>query len=134
MIQRVQTLYLLAAIAFLVVFCLVPFGYSLSATTSECMMAFGSICVILPAGISALLSLVAIFLYRSLDSQKSAVIVAMVFAVVTSCAGLVTVYFTEGASLGWGLALPLIAAVSLIAAWRGIRADQRLLRSYDRLR
>lgn len=134
MIQRVQTLYLLAAIAFLVVYCLVPFGYSLSATTSECMMAFGSIYVILPAGISALLSLVAIFLYRRLDCQMSAVIVAMVFAVVTSCAGLVTVYSTEGASLGWGLALPLIAAVALIAAWRGIKADRSLLRSYDRLR
>lgn len=134
MIQRVQTLYLLAAIAFLVVFCLVPFGYSLSATTSECMMAFGSIYVILPAGISALLSLVAIFLYRRLDCQMSAVIVAMVFTVVTSCAGLVTVYSTEGASLGWGLALPLIAAVALIAAWLGIKADRSLLRSYDRLR
>lgn len=134
MIQRIQTVWLLVAIVLLVAFFFVPFGYSLLADESAGLMAFESFYVYIPVLISGLLSLIAIFLYRKLDLQKSVVIVAMVFALVAASAGLVSVLCADGASLGWGLLLPLLAAVAQIAAVRGVAADQRLLRSYDRLR
>lgn len=133
MIQRIQTLWLLAAIAVLAVFCFLPFG----SVAGKALEVSSDIFVLASAVVSALLCLVAIFLYRSLGRQKAVIVASMAFALISAAFGTLTVLMADGcslSSLGWALLLPLAAVVAQIAAWRGVSADQRLLRSYDRLR
>ena len=133
MIQRVQSLWLLAAVAVMAVFCVLPFG----SVAGKAIEVASDIFVLVPALVSALLCLVAIFLYRSHGRQKAVIVASMAFAIISEAFALVGVHVADGAgfsSLSWTLLLPPAAVVAQIAAWRGVNADQRLLRSYDRLR
>lgn len=130
MIQRVQSLWLLAAVAVMAVFCFLPFG----SVAGKAVEVASDIFVLVPALVSALLCLVAIFLYRSLGRQKAVIVASMAFALISEAFALVALLFADLSSLSWALLLPPAAVVAQIAAWRGVSADQRLLRSYDRLR
>ncbi len=130
MIQRVQSLWLLAAVAVMAVFCFLPFG----SVAGKAVEVASDIFVLVPALVSALLCLVAIFLYRSHGRQKAVIVASMAFALISEAFALVALLFADLSSLSWTLLLPPAAVVAQIAAWRGVSADQRLLRSYDRLR
>lgn len=130
MIQRVQSLWLLAAVAVMAVFCFLPFG----SVAGKAVEVASDIFVLVPALVSALLCLVAIFLYRSHGRQKAVIVASMAFALISEAFALVALLFADLSSLSWALLLPPAAVVAQIAAWRGVSADQRLLRSYDRLR
>ncbi len=130
MIQRVQSLWLLAAVAVMAVFCVLPFG----SVAGKAIEVASDIFVLVPALVSALLCLVAIFLYRSHGRQKAVIVASMAFAIISEAFALVALLLANLSSLSWTLLLPPAAVVAQIAAWRGVNADQRLLRSYDRLR
>ncbi|MDE6523968.1 MAG: DUF4293 domain-containing protein [Paramuribaculum sp.] len=130
MIQRVQSLWLLAAVAVMAVFCFLPFG----SVAGKAVEVASDIFVLVPALVSALLCLVAIFLYRSHGRQKAVIVASMAFALISEAFALVALLFADLSSLSWALLLPPASVVAQIAAWRGVNADQRLLRSYDRLR
>jgi len=135
-IQRIQTLYLLLSAVFMTVFLFVPYGYI--AGDEGVMTALDGLsgpATVIPAAVAILLSLLAIFLFKAPSSQKLFVILsALVSLAVAALAVYVVVSGSDAASWGFGGAFPVLAIVCDVAALRGIRHDERLLRSYDRLR
>lgn len=105
--------------------------------------------------LTAVLALIAIFMYKNLRAQKR---VALVVAFLSLVAMVATVWavvsirlepvmldvpfgmeidwpqYKQTMGLRWPVGLPLVAAVFFVWANRRMRADERLLRSYDRLR
>ena len=147
-IQRLQTLYLLMAVAVTVVFLFVPFGFwdvslPVSADKLNPLEAGKIIALLVPSVIGILLMLIAILCFKKLPLQKSlvalsALIVVAVMLVVVYI--MVTPVEIEGVQAkvtpewGGGGLLLVGTLVALFAAYRSIRHDQKLLRSYDRLR
>lgn len=147
-IQRLQTLYLLMAIAVMVVFLFVPFGFwdaSLPDSIYKMNPLEGGkiIALLVPSVIGILFMLIAILCFKKLPLQKSLValsgliVVAVMLVIVYIMVTPVTV---EGVAAkvtpqwGGGGLLLVGALVAIITAYRSIRRDQKLLRSYDRLR
>lgn len=148
-IQRLQTLFLLLAIVCMVVFLFVPFGAWDSSVVSQINpkwvnLKAGSFATFLvPTVASLLLMVIAVFVFKKLSLQKGLVFLAAL--VVLAIAGVVIYEMTLGFNslvggvnvkpIWSGGGLLLVAAfVALIAAYRCISRDQKLLRSYDRLR
>lgn len=148
-IQRFQTLFLIAAAVLLAVFIFVPFGFSVidtpdAAEIVEDWTPLQFLGLWLPTAIGALIYLVAVFCYGNMDFQKTLVWVG--FALNLAAIG-ITVYilaggfddFTAGDVItrtkwGGGGLLLVAGALSALLAISRIKADQRLLRNMDRLR
>ena len=148
-IQRVQTLYLLLSIAFMTAFFFLPFGYikevdgATAAQALQPLTGLSGLGFIIPTSVCIFLTLMAIFLFKALPTQKLFVVLA---ALISLAEAVMVVYAlveryvstdpTVHDSVVWGGGgLLLIAAIILdIAAYRSISRDQRLLRSYYRLR
>lgn len=128
-IQRVQTLYLLLAAVCSVVFIFIPFAYSgdMSLTPSG----FTAMWVLLAA--SAAVSLIDIFLFKTPGLQKALIVVACLLLVAAAVMVFVEVS-SQSLTLGGGGLLIVASLIGLVAAYRGICADQKLLRSLDRIR
>lgn len=141
MIQRLQSLYLLFAAAFLVLFL----------ALSEVWR--GVVAVVYPwitpvafglAGLAALVALVAVFLYRDRKQQRKVVLAAQwldILLALVMVGGLAALSMNEEVLLGEGatafyltLLLPVVAYVFLRLARRGVEKDIALVRSMDRLR
>lgn len=148
-IQRIQTLFLVLAIACMAAFLFVPFGYwSVAEAHVGKVELLGLVgqnypSLIVPSVASILLMVISIFMFKKMPVQKFMVVLSALATVVA--AGVVIFIMTRGfvdetvefeVSAVWsGGGLLLIAAlISQIAAYRGICRDQKLLRSYDRLR
>lgn len=146
-IQRLQTLFLILAIACMAVFLFVPFGYwdvdVMSNTNFVDLKAINFAAFLVPVCVSLLIMLIAIFCFKKMPLQKS--LVALSAIIVLAIAGVVIYEMTLGfndmvpgvtVKPVWGASgLLLVGAfVALIAAYRCISRDQKLLRSYDRLR
>lgn len=149
MIQRIQTIYLILAIALMVAFFFVPFGYTMfdePATGQfkeqplKCIEFIG---LIIPAALAIVCLIAAIFMFRQLPGQQALIIVGALF--IGACVGIVIYVLTAGLydtnpevttrTVWGGGGLLLIAAwIALWGAYRGIARDRKLLRSYDRLR
>lgn len=152
-IQRIQTLFLLCAVALLAAFIFTPFGYSevitggsaddiLTETAGWYPKAYTGLW--LPAALAAVIAFVSIFLFNRLKTQVLAVRISMAMTVVT--VGAVCYFLTAGADIitpegtstgircGWGCALLVVAFVIEWMAVRRIQADARLLRDMDRVR
>lgn len=146
-IQRIQTLYLLLAIAAIVAFIFIPFGFwdeSVRTTTVGLVELSGKMTALLiPACVTILVMFVSVFTFKKLPLQKGLVGLSILLVVAMM---LVVIYIM---TLGFDVLVPgvtvkpiwagggllLVAAlVALIAALSRINADQKLLRSYDRLR
>ena len=135
MIQRIQTIYLILAALVALLCMFLPLGFlpdepardSVLARENLALLAIGLVMVSLPIG--------AIFLYA-----KRPVQLRMVFAgllAVMAFAGLVLVELARYLSeVTWtvGSFLPVLYALVLALAIRGIRHDEHLVRSMDRLR
>jgi peptidoglycan/LPS O-acetylase OafA/YrhL len=84
------------------------------------------------------LCLIAIFLFKNRSLQKNMIIVAIVLIlVIILCIASYAYQLTSGfqhVSLNIGAALPLLALIFCALAFRGIRHDEQLIRSADRLR
>ncbi len=151
-IQRIQTLYLIIAIGLMVGFFFLPFGYmylddpvtgqSLS-DNPDSLRGIEFLSLIIPNGLSLLFMTLAIFLFKQPNVQKLFVILAAICVGV--CVGIV-IYVLAGGfydtnpevtirTVWGGGGLLLVAAwLAQLGAYRGIASDQRLLRSYDRIR
>ena len=133
----------------LTVFIFIPFGYSTltldgEATTVEGWYPYQSSGLLIPAALGAILALVDIFLYKNFPAQK---LVAKLAIVVILVAVAVTVYFLVAGFIdplpgqviantkwGGGGLLLLASLIAVAMALSHIKADERLLRSMDRVR
>lgn len=141
MLQRIQTVWLLLALACLIAFIALPFGtLTIPDGGVEAvgqLFAYDFIGLIVPAALAVILSLIAIFAYSNLGFQKSCVLLSIAMTLVSIG---ITVYIlcdraTEGTiSWTWCGAFTLGALLFEILALTGINHDIKLLRSYDRLR
>lgn len=146
-IQRLQTLLLVIAIVLGVVFYFVPFGYEslVDGATMQSVVsplkAIDFIGLIVPVSVALLLMVVAIFMFKKPAPQKLFVVLSALATVAS--AGVVIYILSAGAvdtdsavtarTIWGGGGLILIAMiVAQIYAYRGIVADQKLLRSYER--
>jgi hypothetical protein len=146
-IQRIQTLYILLAIAAVVAFIFIPFGFwdaTVQASGVKLVELNGKMTALLiPACVAILVMFISIFSYKKFPLQKGLVGLSMLIVVAMML--LVIYVMTMGFDVlvpdvtvkpiwaGGGLLL-VAALVALIAALSRIKADQKLLRSYDRLR
>lgn len=134
MIQRIQSVYLLLAalVSGCVIFFLPLFVFSDSSYMILDDAIFTATTVL-----SALISLYSIFRYKNrrqqLVSGRINIIINFVFF-----GFLLYMFFAgitkEGASLGLGSFMPLVAVVLITLANRGIMKDEMLVRAADRLR
>lgn len=148
-IQRLQTLYLILAIVMVSVFFYVPFGYTTVADVAdgvsvlEPLRAGQFTGLVIPLALTLALMVVAIFMFKKMPMQKLMVLVSALLTVVSM--GVVVYVMVSGFSdtnpqvtmssvWGGGGLLLVGALIAQLAAYNGISSDQRLLRSYDRLR
>lgn len=148
-IQRLQTLYLILAIVMVSVFFYVPFGYTTVADVAdgvsvlEPLRAGQFTGLVVPMALTLALMVVAIFMFKKMPMQKLMVLVSALLTVVSM--GVVVYVMVSGFSdtnpqvtmtsvWGGGGLLLVGALIAQLAAYNGISSDQRLLRSYDRLR
>lgn len=85
----------------------------------------------------ALIPLINIFLFRNLRLQKTLCLIGILFVIASVAIGCGYGYCTfEGISVSWSslIIAPLIALIALGMAYSRINADQKMLRSVDRIR
>jgi vacuolar-type H+-ATPase subunit I/STV1 len=155
MIQRVQSIWLFLAVVTLICLFFLPLltktvdGNSYGVYTSGIHteneatdvsvsgVEFAVIPITLSIG-AILLSFGAIFFYKNRRLQKNIILAAILFiiALAASCfyIGQDLPGGTIGTSVTIGTFLPLLATVFCLLAIRGIRKDEQLLKSADRLR
>ena len=139
MIQRKQTLWLLLAASFSFLSLKFPvYGGNLADATGvkqwKEMTAASTLLLTLTAGAVAVIALVAIFLYKNRPLQLRVVGVNFLLSF-----GLLGLFFMETRNYLEGAfsitaLLPLAIPVLLVMALLGIRKDERLMKSLDRLR
>lgn len=135
-IQRIQTVFLLlAAILMALVSFIFPVFYIPAAEGNIGILPIDNLPLFILQMMIMVLTLVDIFLYKNLRLQ---ITVARITIVLTVFCALIQAYIakTYGSEPNiWG---PMIMYVSslilLMLALRGMNADQKLLRSYDRIR
>lgn len=122
MIQRKQTLFLLAAFILTCVCVYLQVGHHI----------FQSALFIVCQALSAVLSLVTIFMYTKRKLQAAMCLVNMALLVIWYI--LLAVLPDGMMVLEWIVALPAVCILLLFMAHRGILADEKLVRSLDRIR
>ena len=127
-IQRLQSLLLLLSAVFSIVYLFIPFGYAPEGVTPLCCPALWIVTVL-----AAALTLVDIFLFKNTALQRKLIIACVLLLVAVAVLSLLPVFRGEMA-IGAGDLLLVGALINLGFAYRCIRADERLLRSLDRLR
>jgi hypothetical protein len=152
MIQRIQSLYLLAVTVLMAVLCFVPVGefaapaglYNMTLSgvckAGDAGVAYSTLPLLLLAIVVSLLSLVTIFLYKNRKLQIKITTVNLVLILLFYVASAVYLFLINGfLQTAFSLApvaaiIPFAAFISNVLAIRAIRADELLVRSLDRLR
>ena len=139
-IQRWQNLLLLLAVVLMCIFCSTPFALNnvAEATDSVSPVFVKDMPVLLVLNIViAVLLVIGIFNFKNLRRQMTITIIS----VVLMCTSVVTCGFIlyatmPNAEIIWtgGVLLLILALVFAIIAYRFMKKDHKLLRSYDRLR
>lgn len=151
-IQRWQSLLLLIAVVMMGLFSFCSLGQIQGADTSFNISALGiyaegngthlqqgTIYVAIVAWLTALLSLIAIFLFKNTRLQRRVCWLCIVLTL-AACGSewlAATTFEVPGSNgVSWSsmVCAPFIAIVSLLCAIRCIRSDEKKLASYDRLR
>ena len=120
-IQRIQSLLLLLSAVFSIVYLFVPYGYAPEGVTPLCCPAMW-----IMTALAAVLTLGDIFLYKNTTLQRRLIVAVAVLSLLP--------VFGGSMAIGAGDLLLLGALINLGFAFRCIRADERLLRSLDRIR
>ena len=144
MLQRVQTLYLLAVVGFMTALCFTPMATYVADGIEGAFVAFDFWWVGALFALAALLSFVVIWLYKNRLLQVRLLCVELALLVGAQVFALwYAIGFTKGvAALGEmtmsSIKTPtLFPLVCIICVWLAIRAilkDERLVRSLDRIR
>ena len=125
MIQRIQSVYLFFAFCLMAIILFIPF--SASSTVSVC------------SGIVAILAIITIFLYKKRKLQIKICYLLLFFLVLIYA----LFFIFDGKDLQvselfqvnrFTVIFPFIAFILIYLAMRGIRKDEKLVRSLDRLR
>lgn len=154
MIQRIQTVYLIVALILLAVMFFQPLVafenqgetlYILSATGIEDLGKTGVLSevqtypIAIIIGVMAIINMLSIFTFKKRVLQMRLCVYNSVF--LTGSMGMIYFYSSQIANetgaamqIQWGSALPLVALIFTILAIRGIRKDEKLIRSMDRIR
>jgi hypothetical protein len=139
MIQRIQSIYLFAAA--LLQSLLFAFPFAAAEKTAEGAFIdgdldlFDNVGLLAAVAVGIALSLFSIFMYSNRKMQMNLTYIGIVISLAT--VGLAA-YFAFGtgvaASLGIGLFLPVVAVVLYFLAYKGIKSDDDLVKSSNRLR
>ncbi len=144
MLQRIQTLYMLAVVGFMTALCLSPLAYYAVDGVEENFMAFDFWWLGTLFAICALVPFVAIWLYkrrfvqiRLLCAELVLLIGAQAFALwyaigitrTAEAAGSITM-----SSVATPTLFPLVCIILVLLALRGVIKDEKLVRSLDRIR
>ena len=149
MIQRIQSVYLLAVTILMIICMCTPVG-SIIAGTQE-ISEFGNLFITLPDGtkdfapwalfvillVVAILSFGTIFLFKKRMLQIRLTIFSSVVLIGYYLALVAYIFMlAEDTSFtpSWTVCLPLVAIILNWLAIRGIGADEALVKAYDRLR
>lgn len=134
MIQRIQSLYLLVAGALLVTFGMIPDAWALGMSDSVAWLVPTAR---LLAALAAIVTFVAVALFKDRQRQRRIIVGAQVVTLLTVAAAVAGLFLRE-AGTGSGaylLALaPVVSYVLLRLAQRGVDKDIALVKSMDRLR
>ncbi len=148
MIQRIQTIYLLIAVgAFITEFFTPLLKSSQSAVSglyqdAQVMVKEDQISLVLLAA-TVLFTILSIFLFHNRNVQKQLIIATIIVLLAgTAYIGYAIMSPTQEITSisqaaifpGLGSFMPIIALIALILAYRGIRNDEKIVKSMDRLR
>lgn len=137
MIQRIQTLYLIMTILLSVLFLT---GRMIVIEKDAEVIHQGMIVPLaVTAALIALISAVSIFLYKNRKQQiKLAIILIILSSVLTAALVIYGFILTSQNGgrirLNLSIILPFPMIITSLLAYRGIKKDEELVRSYDRLR
>ena len=150
MIQRKQTIYLLLALAALIVCLCLPIGKQTSNAMQGAEVAVYNIGLYTSTGLDAhpvlftdivvvaTLSFINIFLYNKRKLQMKICVVNIVLCLVWyAYYAFMALSMFKGIgsfSMSFAVCLPLVAMILLILARAGIKADEELIRSMSRIR
>lgn len=150
MIQRKQTIYLLLALAALIVCLCLPIGKLTSNAMQRAEVAVYNIGLYTSTGLDAhpvlftdivvvaTLSFINIFLYNKRKLQMKICVVNIVLCLVWyAYYAFMALSMFKGIgsfSMSFAVCLPLVAMILLILARAGIKADEELIRSMSRIR
>lgn len=87
--------------------------------------------------LSAIIPLIAIFLFKNLKLQKKLCLFEVLFIMAVATVGAMYGYNTiDGGEISWSsmIIAPLLALIADVMAYNRINSDQKLLRSVDRIR
>jgi hypothetical protein len=142
MIQRIQSVWLLlAAVCAVIMFIWPLYGGTLpGGNMVVSFMANSSFLLMLLIGLVALLSVTTIFLYKNRKSQMKLIWVTLLVNI-----GLIIYTYVAANRFASGrgfvsggykatAVLPIVVFILLILAFRGVRADEKLVRSTERFR
>lgn len=138
MIQRIQSVYLLLAASALLITLILPLGQVESAGLMVDIMISKNIPALAAGSLSAIISVAAIFLFRNRPLQMRLSMLGGALSVITLG---VLLYFSfvfykeQAFTINYpSLLMPFFAGAFNLLAYRGIKADEQLVRSMDRLR
>lgn len=138
-IQRIQSLYLLIASVLMALMCfIVPVAQDVDVNGAPLAVhIYDMLPVLIINLLTAVLLLIAIFLYRNLNLQNKVTRICVVLILVSAAIEGIALYSQIGDLkvewLGSGIMLGCAFILTFLAL-RGIISDKKLLSSYDRLR
>lgn len=139
MIQRIQTIWLLLAFLLSVILFVVP----VFKAGDNALKIGGDYVAVIINVISIFLSLWAIFRYKNRKGQKQMTylnvivnigLLAWLFKIISNFEEIQKISFGQDGYFWIGAFLPIFTILCLILAIAGIRKDEKLLKSLDRLR
>jgi peptidoglycan/LPS O-acetylase OafA/YrhL len=134
MIQRIQSLWLLLAAAAI----LLVLKFPIAALGEQTYQTNDKLYLYILAVLLALLSFVTIFLFKKRSVQKQliwiGILSSILFIILMYLPAKSFIEANAGAGFTIGAVLPVIYIIFLILAYSGIRKDEKLIKSIDRLR
>lgn len=135
-IQRWQSVFLLLSAVMMGIFTFTPFAQVSIDNTTLCISSHNSSIPYLVLNILIdILTLISIFLYKNLKQQKSITLITILLTIASIVSGiLLAKSIGSDVNWNWTCCLPILSIILLFMAHSRMRADERLLKSYDRIR
>lgn len=139
-IQRWQTVFLFIATILMVLFLILPFANVTADTEVAQLKPTHFIGYLTLNVVIAVMLFIAIFLYRNIKFQKKITLISIIMICVSAVTGGLTLYGPQAqwkvVEIIWlgGVTLLLLALLLALAAYRRIKADQKLLSDSSRIR
>ena len=149
MIQRIQTIYLLLSVALMVAINWLPlntfgeldfFTCGISTKTEECALAITTYPIAVTVIASSILALIAIFMYKNRMKQVKVVSISIFLDIMFYPIFGAYMWYTKDLlsnfnySLSVSLLIPVASIILKFLAVKAIKADEKLVRSADRIR